>query len=154
MKNTLNFKTPRLAALAVDAERHNKRALFTRLVCSMNDWCPAVARTHTGPTYFGVGVPFPSFCRSHIHSDRTAVTVKTPNARSVCHISRTASRFGKRRGWRPSARKICPNGQRFSYGKIDRNRNDARHVIRPGQWGRCILIHRPVPPAGPVVFGH
>lgn len=37
--------------------------------------------------------------------------------------------------------------KRFSSRKIDRNRNDARHVTRPGQWGRCILIHLPVPPA-------
>lgn len=136
-KNTLNFKVKRLATLA----RHNKgdTVYVARL---LHERVSAVARTGENKRR---SVPFLPLLASLFRPHGRRRKTRTRSGRGKTLRARFANGGSRRPSVRAQERSV--ESKRFSSRKIDRNRNDARHVTRLGQWGRCILIHHPVPPA-------
>jgi len=107
----------------------------------LHDRLSAVARTGRKRAL----LPFLPFNRISIPKERLSLW----NTDTIRTRKNAPDLIRKRLKRRPSVRaqQRSVESKRFSSRKIDRNRNDAHHVTRPGQWGRCILIHHPVPPA-------
>lgn len=145
-RNTLNFRVCVVGSAGRVTEHQNKKTLYTLRVCSMHGLSPAHARTCTGWEWASV-----FFLRSIRYSITTV----------YCNRAVVIEKHGYESGTKNHAwlglKYFMPTTESFEYKKdlpnrrdlarkIDRNHNDARHVTRDGQWGRCILIHLPVPP--------
>lgn len=145
-KNTLNFRVRIVGSAGRVTEHQNKKTLYTLRVCSMHG-------LSTG-------------ARTHMHWVRRASVFVLRSIRysiTTVHCNRAVviEEHGYESGTQNQAllgsKYFVPTAESFEYKKdqpnrrdlarkIDRNHNDARHVTRDGQWGRCILIHLPVPP--------
>lgn len=141
-KNPLNSTTVRLAAPT--GRSASKQGTTVRVARLFHERVStAVPRTRTLATKTSVGVVLSPFfsVKSRPNGRRRKARIELG-----CQKLRWTRSERLRSRW-PDLRapKRPDRTERFSSRKIDRNRNDARHVTRPGQWGRCIPTHLPVP---------